>query len=145
MRTLAFVLAVTAALPALAGPKDDLLAADKAFSAMSAAEGSNAAFLAYLADDGRLYGTGNEAPIFGKAEAAKRFQTGGNGDPKTNVLSWSPNHAEVSGDGGLGYTDGDWRFDAASMHLSGHYVTVWRSIGGQWKVAADIATTDPKK
>ena len=47
-------------LPATAGagPKEDLLAADKAFSDLSVAKGRNAAFLFYLAEDGRLFGVG---------------------------------------------------------------------------------------
>jgi hypothetical protein len=74
------------ASPTAVDAKSDLLAADQAFSALSVAKGSNAA---YLADDGHVFGTGNQAPIFGKAEAAKRFAdpTKGNGDPKTNVLN----------------------------------------------------------
>ena len=143
---------IAPAFDACAGPKDDLIAADKSFSALSAKEGSNAAFLAYLADDGRLFGTGNETPILGKAEAAKRFAdpTSGNGDPAKNVLSWTPDNAEVSTDGSLGYTDGHWLFQGmdpkgAAIHLTGHYVTVWRhGVGGNWKVAADMGTTDPQ-
>ncbi len=65
---------------ALAGAKEDIIAADRAFSALSVAKGSNAAFLAYLADDGRIFGTGNEAPIIGKAEAIKRFSAPGSGN-----------------------------------------------------------------
>lgn len=139
------VVGILAAGSAFAGPKDDIIAADKAFSALSAAKGSNAAFLAYLADDGRLYGTGSEAPIIGKQEAVKRFAAGGNGDPKTNVLSWVADHAEVSADGTLGYSDGHWTFTAPKARATGHYVTVWRKVGGAWKVVADIGTTDPQK
>ena len=43
-----------------AGPKDEIIATDKAFSALSVARGSNAAFLAYMADDARVFGTGSE-------------------------------------------------------------------------------------
>lgn len=131
----------------LAAPKDDILAADKAFSALSVAKGSNAAFLVYLTDDGRLFGTGNQPPMFGKAEAAKRFADpkSGNGDPKTAILSWVPDHAEVSRDGTLGYSDGHWLFVAPKVRATGHYVTVWRKVDGQWKVAADMGTTDPEK
>jgi hypothetical protein len=138
-------------LSAIAGPKEDILAADRAFSALSVAEGSNAAFLAYLADDGRIFGTGNEAPVFGKAEAARRFAKSGNGDPKTNVLSWVPDHAEASKDGTFGTSDGHWLFEGApdrqgkTLRLTGHYMTVWRNVGGAWKVAADMGTTDPRR
>ncbi|MGH6871643.1 MAG: YybH family protein [Rhizomicrobium sp.] len=134
--------------PALAAPKDEVLAADKAFSDLSAAKGSNAAFLAYLADDGRLFGTGNQPPIIGKAQAVRRFATSGNGDPRLNVLSWTPDNAEVSD--ALGYSDGHWQFaghDAkgAAFKLTGHYMTVWRKEVSGWKVIADMGTADAKK
>jgi ketosteroid isomerase-like protein len=144
------VAAIFLAGVALAGPKGDLVASDKAFSAQSAAQGSNAAFLAYMAEDGRIFGTGNEAPIYGKAEAARRFADpkAGNGDPKLNLLTWTPDNAEVSGS--LGYTDGHWLFtghDAkgAGLRLTGRYVTVWRKEASGWKVIADMGTNDPKK
>jgi Domain of unknown function (DUF4440) len=135
-----------------ADPKSDLTAADRAFSAMSVAKGSNAAFLAYLADDGRVFGTGNQVPLYGKTEAAKRFSDprNGNGDPKANVLSWVPDNVEASKDGTFGYTDGHWLFEGApdakgnGLRLTGHYVTVWRNVGGIWKVAADMGTTDSR-
>jgi len=148
LRTAAFV----TLMPVLAhaGAKDDIIATDKAFSELSIAKGSNAAFLAYMADDARIFGTGNEAPIYGKTEARKRFETSGNGDPKLNVLSWMPDHADVSGDGTLGYSDGHWLFETAPdakgnrVHLTGHYVTVWRKTGDSWKFISDIGTTDPQ-
>jgi len=137
--------ALLVAGPALAGPKEDIAAADKAFSALSVAKGSNAAFQAYLADDGRLFGTGEVPPIYGKAAAAEAFQTSSNGDPKINVLSWAPDNVEVSKDGSLGFSDGRWIFTAPKMKATGHYVTVWRKVGTEWKVAADMGTTDPQK
>jgi len=123
-----------------AGPKDEIIATDKAFSALSVARGSNAAFLAYMADDARVFGTGSEPPIFGKAEAEKRFKTSGNGDPKLNVLSWTPDNAEASSDGTLGYSDGHWLFEGAPdkkgtrLQLTGHYETVWRKTGPRLEI-----------
>jgi ketosteroid isomerase-like protein len=135
------------ATAACAGAKDDLIAADKAFSALSVAKGSNAAFLATMADDGRIFGTGNEPPIFGKARAIRRFAKSGNGDPRSNVLSWTPDNAEASG--ALGYTDGHWLFaghdvNGKAFQLTGHYVTVWRKEASGWKLIADMGTTDTK-
>jgi ketosteroid isomerase-like protein len=136
-----------------AGPKEDILAADRAFSQLSVDKGSNAAFLAYVADDGRIFGTGNEMPIIGKAEAAKRFTDPkeGNGDPRVNVLSWEPDAAGVSRDGALGWSDGHWIFESGPdamgrrHHITGHYLTVWVKDGkGAWKVQADMGTTDPQ-
>jgi ketosteroid isomerase-like protein len=138
---------------AQAGPREDLIAADQAFSRLSVDKGSNAAFLAYLADDGRIFGTGNELPIYGKAEAIKRFADpkSGNGDPRLNVLSWEPDAAGASADGGLGWTDGHWVFESGPddigrrHYITGHYLTVWKKdAAGVWKVQADMGTTDPK-
>jgi ketosteroid isomerase-like protein len=136
-------------LPAAAGPKEDLLAADKAFSDMSVAKGSDAAFIFYLAEDGRLFGVGSEPPIHGKAAAAKRFAERGNGAPAIKILSWSPEHGGLFDDGTAGWTDGVWTFagapDAkgARAKLTGRYLTVRRkNANGRWKVEADIGTKD---
>jgi ketosteroid isomerase-like protein len=142
-----FALAGTAAL---ADPKDDLIAADKAFSAMSVAKGDSTAFLAFLADDGRLFGTGNLPPLIGKTAAAVSFKSGQSGNGAKSTLSWTPDFADISTDGALGFTDGHWTFDGAPdvkgqrFHATGHYLTVWRKdASGAWKVAADMGTTDP--
>ena len=150
---LAVAFAVIPIGAAHASPRDDVMAADRAFSRLSVEKGSNAAFLAYVADDGRIFGTGNETPIIGKAEAIKRFSDpkSGNGDPRLNVLSWEPDGAGVSTDGGLGWTDGHWVFETGPddagrrHHVTGHYLTVWvKNAKGAWKVQADMGTTDPK-
>jgi ketosteroid isomerase-like protein len=137
---------------AIAGPREDLLSADRAFSQLSVDKGSNAANLAFMADDVRLYGTGNQNPIFGKPEAIKRFQTSGNGDPKLNVLSWDPDGSGVAKDGTLGWTDSHWVFETGPddygrrHHLTGHYLTVWtKDAKGAWKVQSNMATSDPSK
>jgi ketosteroid isomerase-like protein len=144
---------VLLATAAHAGPKDDLAAADRAFSQLSVNKGSNAAFLAYLTDDGRIFGTGNEQPILGKAEAIKRFSDpkSGNGNPRLNVLNWEPDGVGVSKDGALGWTDGHWIFETGPddmgrrHHLTGHYLTVWvKDAKGAWKVLADMGTNDPR-
>ena len=90
-----------------AGPIEDLLAADSAFSALSVAKGSNAAFLFYGADDVRIFGVGSEPPIYGRAAAVERFAR--RNDAGT-LLSWTPQHAGVSDDGSAGWSDGTWTF-----------------------------------
>jgi ketosteroid isomerase-like protein len=123
------------------------LAADKAFSDLSVAKGSSAAFLFYLAEDGRLFGVGSEPPIYGKAAATKRFaeRERGHGKPAADVLSWSPEHADAAEDGSVGWTDGTWTYvGAPDTKVSGHYLTVWKKdANGLWKVEADMGTKDP--
>jgi ketosteroid isomerase-like protein len=135
---------------ASAGPKEELIAADKAFSALSVAKGDSAAFLAFLADDGRLFGTGDGLPLLGKAAAAASFKSGEFRNGPKATLSWEPDYASVSSDGTLGWTDGRWTFAGAPnakgerVQATGHYLTVWRKEpDGVWKVAADMGTTDP--
>jgi len=146
----AFVM-IALATAALAGPKDDLIAADKAFSAMSVAKGNPAAFLAYLADDGCLFGTGEGPPVYGKAAYEKIFAGRPHDNDSKSTLRWVPAEAEVSADGTLGFTDGTWTYDGAPdaqgkrEHATGHYLTTWKKdASGAWKVAADMGTTDPE-
>jgi ketosteroid isomerase-like protein len=66
------------------------------------------------------------------------------------VLSWSPEHVDISKDGTAGWTDGVWTFLGAPdakgerAKASGHYLTVWKkNMDGQWKAAADMGIKDP--
>jgi ketosteroid isomerase-like protein len=55
-------------------------------------------------------------------------------------LSWVPTKAEASKDGTLGYTYGDFEAKAGSDISRGMYVTMWRRIGGRWKVVLDLGS-----
>jgi ketosteroid isomerase-like protein len=136
---LALLLAAGAAKPA--SPVDQLLAADRAFSRLSVEKGQPYAFLAYIANDGRLYGNGSEAPVYGKAQAFRRLVRRAPG-----TLSWEPETARVSADGRMGWTAGHWLFTAprSKIRRTGHYLTVWVKAGRNgWKVQADMGTSDP--
>jgi ketosteroid isomerase-like protein len=122
-----------------------MMAADKAFSAMSLAKGPHAAFLAYLADDALLY-EGDHPPILGKVAAATYYASDEKKNPTyaTERLQWTPTGADASEDGSLGYTHGTWMLDAkkkdgGAVHVTGYYVTEWRrQKDGTYKVVADI-------
>jgi len=136
---LALLLATGAVKPP--SPENQLLAADRAFSKLSVEKGHPYAFLAYIANDGRLYGNGSEPPIYGKAQAFRRLTRRGAG-----ILSWEPEVAHVSADGRMGWTAGHWLFTAPDSKTGsiGHYLTVWvRDRSGAWKVQADMGTSDP--
>lgn len=152
LRTVFFAAAIIGAalaVPTFAAPKDDMLAADRAFSAMSLEKGNHAAFLAYMTDDVRLY-QGDHPPILGKAAAAASFAAEEKADPtyKSQKLVWSPLEAEASPDGALGYTRGTWTFTApktggATFTLTGYYVTEWRrEADGRYKFCLDIGGAD---
>ena len=55
-------------------------------------------------------------------------------------LSWSPNHAEASKDGTLGYTFGEYEARNGTAISRGTYTTVWRKIDGRWKVVLDLGS-----
>jgi len=117
---------------------NEVMAADRAFSALSVEKGAALAFWTFTALNGRVYGMsgapkigpGTKAPLPEKDKA---------------VLSWEPTAGAVSGDGQLGWTDGAWRLTAKKGVRTGHYLTVWVKEDGRWKVQADMGTTDTAK
>lgn len=146
----ALLIAVTlTAVAANATPKDELMATDKAFSDLSVAQGAHAAFLAYMADDVRLY-DGERPPILGKAAAAAYYAKVEQADPnyKNEQLEWTPVEAEASPDGMLGWTRGTWVFtaktpDGGVFKLTGYYATEWRrQADGHYKFELDIGGAD---
>lgn len=130
---LVLALAATLAWPTLAtaGDYEDLVAAEKAFAADSAARGTRDAFLAALADDGVVFEPG---PVAGKPAWLARPAAGAK-------LEWAPEMAEVASGGDLGYTSGPWRLTPAGADAPrafGHYLSVWRKgADGQWKLLVD--------
>jgi ketosteroid isomerase-like protein len=135
------------AVAAGAAPKDDLLAADRAFSALSLEKGSHTAFLAYVTDDVRLF-DGAHPPLIGKAAVAAYYATEEKADPAYSKrrLEWMPEEAEVSPDGVLGWTRGKWVFSGPAGRLTGYYVTEWRrQSDGTYKVCLDIGSADRPK
>ncbi|MGZ5998015.1 MAG: YybH family protein [Rhizomicrobium sp.] len=135
---------------AFAGAKEDMMAADRAFSDMSLKSGAHAAFLAFMADDVRLF-DGDHPPILGKAAAVAYYadveKKNPNGE-KTSTLEWKPVEAEASPDGVLGWTRGTWVFngkkaDGSAVKITGYYVTEWRrGKDDKYKFVLDIGGTD---
>lgn len=152
MRSLLIVAACLCVLAsgALAGPKEEMIAADRAFSQMSVKEGAHAAFLAYMADDVRLF-DGDHPPILGKAAAAAYYagvEKKNPGGETSSTLEWTPVEADASDDGSLGWTRGTWLFSAkkpdGNLHrVTGYYVTEWRrEADGKYKFVLDIGAAD---
>jgi ketosteroid isomerase-like protein len=149
MRLAAVVLLVAVTVSASAAPKDDMIAADKAFSAMSIAQGQHKAFLAYMTDDVRLF-SGAHPPLIGKAAVAADYEADEKANPnyKAQRLEWTPLEAEASPDGMLGYTRGTWIFtapkpDGSTAKVTGYYVTEWRrQPDGTYKFCLDIGGAD---
>jgi ketosteroid isomerase-like protein len=64
-------------------------------------------------------------------------------------LTWTPDKAEISASGDLGYTFGRYESagqgpDGAPVHRTGYYLSIWRKgPDGIWRVVVDIGSPDP--
>jgi hypothetical protein len=127
----------------MAGPKEELMAVDRAFARMSIEKGYDEAYIANLARDGQTF-TG-ATPIKSKADAVARYKDPKNPrrDPKIKI-TWDPDTGGVSADGTLGWTEGHSSHTGPGVSSTGHYMTVWVKENGAWKVRADMGNTDPK-
>lgn len=122
-------------------PESQLLSADRAFSSLSAQRGQSYAAFVTMTNDARLYGSGGETAVIGKAQAFRRL-----GRRESGTLSRQPQTARVSGDGRMGWTSGRWLLVAQGgrQRRGGNYLTVWvKDRAGAWKIQSDMGTTDP--
>jgi ketosteroid isomerase-like protein len=90
----------------------------------------------FFADDGSIIHDGQT--VTGKA-ALRAFYTPLFENKDFN-LTWSPTHAEASQDGTLGYTYGEYHVKNGTAIGHGMYTTMWRKIGGRWKVILDLGS-----
>ena len=137
MKTLIFAAALLLSAPAFA-TDNEVMAADRAFSALSVEKGVPYAFWFYSGKTTRQYGEHGGPQIGRDAKAPKEIHS------TTVVLSWAPVAGAVSADGEMGWTDGTWKQTSAKGTATGHYVTVWVKEDGAWKMQVDIGNTDLK-
>ena len=115
-------------------PLDQLVQAERQFSATSVAEGMKAAFVTWLADTSVVF---RPLPMDGKKLWVSR-------DSVPGTLVWEPSYAEVAASGDFGFTTGPWEFHPApgrgdTTIATGHFVSVWRKqASGDWRVVLDI-------
>jgi ketosteroid isomerase-like protein len=122
--------------------REEILAADKAFSALSEKEVPKAAFLEYVVSDAKLLSVLPQGPDGVKAEFMQL--------PPTAKLTWYPSYADVSQSGDLGYTWGRYTLTVPMARKQliqmGTYVTIWKRQGaGSWKVVLDGGHPDGQK
>lgn len=121
--------------------KEALMAADSAFSALSAEKGRAEAFELYM-DDSATILRDNAHPFTGR-ESIRSLMTH---SPK-GTLTWKPSFADVSASGDLGYTIGSWEYtetDSTAGKSLGYYVTIWKKqADGSWKFVFDTGTSGP--
>jgi ketosteroid isomerase-like protein len=125
-----------------ANPAASVLYDLEARFAADVATGGGPAFAHWFADDAVELANGKPAALGHRAIAA--FATW---DPKTYQLTWTPQGAQLGPSGDTGFTWGT--YDAHShdhsgqpVALHGRYITFWKKVTGQWKVALDASADD---
>ncbi len=116
---------------------DEILQADRDFSAYSVLHGKNAAFVKFATEDVTFLGP-NKYPMVGLKSLEERQV---NRSDSTYVLTWEPMYARASQSGDLGYTYGTWKLQVkadSTKNGEGTYVTFWqRQSSGEWKYVLD--------
>jgi ketosteroid isomerase-like protein len=116
--------------------RNELLNADRALAAATAAAGMTGAFVPALTDDAAYLHPG--ARLLRGRPAIRAFFA--NAAP-LGGLTWVPAYADVSADGTLGYTYGWTRFGWGrydGRKQQGKYLACWRKTDGSWRVSAYV-------
>lgn len=124
-------------------PIQAMVEAERDFAATSKDRGTNASFLAYIADDGILFRP--------KAVKGKEWLTANPPPASDNRpwLHWEPSFAFMSWAADMGYTYGPWEYrrdikDAEPVAF-GHFLTVWKKQKDKtWKFAVDLGISHPR-
>lgn len=137
-----FIVLFIVLMVGVAYPQTDLqklVDTEKAFAALAAEKGIKEAFLANMSDDAILF---LPDKVSGRPYWLSRGES-------PEIILWAPNYADVSSNGILGYTTGNWEYrgggkgDAPSAF--GEFVTVWqRGADGRYRVSVDIGISHDK-
>jgi len=116
-----------------------LLDTERSLERMAAATGMKSAYLHYLADDSIIFRPG---PTKGR-EFWQKF------DDASKILNRNAVWADVSANGMMGYTTGNWRVyekgKSEAVAQFGQYVTIWeKRLDGQYQATIDIVVLHDK-
>jgi ketosteroid isomerase-like protein len=148
LATLAFVVISGCRTPGnIATGAETLLKRDRAWAALSDANGPVDSVVAYWTSDARVLLPGQ--PIVVGATAIREMVAGTRAIPGFHI-SWTPDSAVVTATGNLGYTYGTNRITAPDSSgvprtVEGRYLTVWRrEPDGLWHCVFDISNDGPQ-
>lgn len=111
--------------------------AENAFAKFSKEKNTRDAFLANLTDSTIMYS--KDGPAKGKQAWLDR-------QPNDNLLFWWPLFVGISKSNDFGFSTGPWQWSETkdSQPVAyGYFVTVWKKIGTEWKLATDIGSPMP--
>jgi ketosteroid isomerase-like protein len=140
MKLSVFLVVLLSVLP-IFGQSDleKLVASERAFAKTALDKGTRSAFLEFMSGD---------AVVFTPDKTVARpFWTARPDSPA--ALFWAPNFADVSSNGILGYTTGNWEHRAKGRNdvpdAFGNFITVWvRQPSGQYRWVIDIGVSHAK-
>ena len=135
-RIFIILLILSGVTAAIAQEKSDLqkiVDTEHAFAVYAAEHDTKSAFLAFLTADAVLF---QPDKVNGREYWNGRAQSKG-------LLSWAPNYADVSTNGVMGYTTGNWEYRPKGKDDTpgafGDFITVWvRQPDGKYKFVVDI-------
>jgi len=118
---------------------DRMVETERSFARAAATVGIKDAFLQYMSDD---------ALAFVPQKVSAKQYWSGRSSP-AGLLIWAPNFADISSNGILGYTTGNWEFRPKGKEdkpdAFGHFVTLWlRQPSGHFKWVLDVAVDHPR-
>jgi ketosteroid isomerase-like protein len=106
--------------------------------ALAARTDAKAAYLAAVADDGRIVGSKAKPPAT-RAELESELAT------RPTAIRFSPLGGQASTAGDLAWTYGAAQWSADGQDRRGHYVRIWRNDAGGWRLLFDELLTSPQK
>ncbi len=129
-------------MPTLSPGVLELLKLEGQFSSAVSAGGGKA-FSSWFADDGVTLNNGQPAVRGHSAISAIA-----NWDPATYKLSWYAEGAQMGPSNDTGFTWGHYDAttvdkDGKSTTATGRYITFWKKVKGEWKVALDASANEP--
>jgi ketosteroid isomerase-like protein len=132
---------VSASLCVLAADKtDDLKKADQDWAQAASARNLDQ-FMSFVRND--IYASSLDGKWIHGKDTMKNTWSKLLADP-TFKLSWTIDSAEVSKDGGMGYTRGTFQGSQGNNSFSGSYATIWqKDKDGKWRAVVDMATPTP--
>ena len=119
---------------------EEIIQTDKAMSDMAAKEGFHKTLLFYAADSVIKPNEG-VLPIIGRAALQNAWAN----TKDDSSITLQPFKAEASQSGDIGYTFGNWKYQAKDTIMYGNYCTIWKKQpDGKWKFVFDGGNSTPK-
>lgn len=127
--------------PTLSPGVRELMQLDTRFSAETE-KGGGKTFASWFADDALMLSNGKPAAL-GKAKISRTSDW----NAADYQLTWQPAGAQMGPSGDMGFTWGHYEGHTKDNHnnavvTAGRYITVWKKVNGEWKVALDASSDD---